>query len=123
MSGSRILVDTNIVLYFLKGNREIEQFFSDFDVFISFITELELHSLVSLSPDAEHIINEFLSLVSIVDINTQIKSHTIQVRKRSKLKLPDAIIAATAFALNIPVLTADKAFSKINDSRVILFEF
>jgi len=38
------------------------------------------------------------------------------------IKLPDAIIAATALYLDLPLLTADKEFSKIPDVKLILLE-
>jgi len=36
--------------------------------------------------------------------------------------MPDAIIAATARYLNIPLLTADKAFSQINEIDCFILE-
>jgi len=41
MNGSRIFVDTNILLYFLNSDIEVVDILSDKDVYISFITELE----------------------------------------------------------------------------------
>jgi predicted nucleic acid-binding protein len=37
----------------------------------------------------------------------------IDIRQKVKLKLPDAIIAASAIVLGLPVVTADKQFEKI----------
>lgn len=122
MNGSKVLVDTNIVLYFLKGNHEINQFFTDYHIVISFITELELLSVGTISPEDEYTIKEFLKYSLIIDINSDIKAQAIQIRKEVRLKLPDAIIAATALSMDLPLLTADKAFSKITDSRIILYE-
>ena len=48
MNGSRIFVDTNILLYFLNGDVEVIDMISDKDIFISFITELELLSFPKL---------------------------------------------------------------------------
>jgi predicted nucleic acid-binding protein len=58
----------------------------------------------------------------IIDINSGIKHKAIEIRKEARLKLPDAIIAATAMSMDLPLLTADKAFSKIADPRIILYE-
>jgi predicted nucleic acid-binding protein len=44
MNGSKIFVDTNILLYFLKGDEEVIDMISDNEIVISFITELELLS-------------------------------------------------------------------------------
>jgi len=122
MSGNKLIVDTNIVLYFLKGNPDIIRFFADYFIGISFITELELLSLSTISPDDEQTIQAFLNHTRIIDINSDIKAKTIQVRRVSKLKLPDAIIAATAISMDVPLLTADQAFSRVDDPRIILYE-
>lgn len=122
MNGNKLLVDTNIVLYFLKGNHEIEQFFAVSNIVVSFITELELQSLGTLSPENEHVIQNFLNYTLIIDINPDIKSNAVKIRREAKIKLPDAIIAATAVSMDLPLLTADKAFSKIGDPRIILYE-
>ncbi|WP_416377625.1 PIN domain-containing protein [Algoriphagus persicinus] len=38
------------------------------------------------------------------------------------MKLPDAIIAATAFYLNIPLMTSDKRLSTLKELNILLFE-
>ena len=48
MSGREILIDTNIALYFLKGDPEVIEILKDKSVFISFITEIELLSFPKL---------------------------------------------------------------------------
>ena len=122
MSGNKLIVDTNIVLYFLKGNPGIIRFIADYFIGISFITELELLSLSTISPDDEQTIQSFLNHTRIIDINSDIKAKTIGVRRQSKLKLPDAIIAATAISIDVPLLTADQAFSRVDDPRILLYE-
>lgn len=122
MSGNKLLVDTNIVLYFLKGNPDITRFFKDYHIVVSFITELELLSLSSISPDDEQTIRTFLGQIQIIDLHSDIKVKTINIRKQSKLKLPDAIIAATANSFDLPLLTADMAFSRIDDPRILLYK-
>jgi len=73
-------------------------------------------------PDDNQTIKDFLNYSLIIDIHSDIKSQTVLIRKETKLKLPDSIIAATAISLDIPLLTADRAFSKISDPRIILYE-
>jgi hypothetical protein len=63
-------------------------------------------------------IKKFLGQCKIVDINRSIKDTAIDIRRVDKVKLPDAIIAATANYLNIPLLTADKGFNAID--RIVL---
>lgn len=49
MNGSEILVDTNIALYFLKGDPEVIEILKDKSVYVSFITEIELLSFPKLN--------------------------------------------------------------------------
>jgi predicted nucleic acid-binding protein len=44
------------------------------------------------------------------------------LKKKYSIKLPDAIIAATAIWYKIPLITADKGFEKIEELELILLE-
>jgi len=54
--------------------------------------------------------------------NNSIKSEYKSLRKSYKLKLADSIIAATALALDIPLMTADKQFKVIKALQLIQYE-
>lgn len=95
---------------------------SDKDLVILFISELELLSFPKISPDSEDTIRGILKYCSIIDINSEIKDLTIELRRKSKLKIPDAIVAATAFYSKLPLLTADKQFRTINGLDLIMYE-
>jgi len=109
MSGNRICVDTNILLYFLKGDQEVIEMISDKELVISFITELELLSFPKISQEAEDTIKGLLKNCLIINIRSEIKELTIEFRRKSKLKLPDSIVAATAKYSKLPFLTASSA--------------
>jgi len=72
MSGNEIFLDTNILIYLLKGNKEITQLLQGREFVISFITELELLSFPAEEAEKEKIL-ELLSECFIVDINREIK--------------------------------------------------
>ena len=42
MSGNKVLIDINIALYLLKGEQELDAALQSSEIFISFVTELEL---------------------------------------------------------------------------------
>lgn len=42
MSGNKFLIDTNIALYLLSGNKTIANILDGADLYLSFISELEL---------------------------------------------------------------------------------
>jgi len=54
--------------------------------------------------------------------NAKIKEQTIRLKRKYNIKLPDAIIASTSLVYGIPLVTADKGFSKIEELDLILIE-
>lgn len=122
MNGNRLFVDTNILLYYLKGHEEVVELISDKDLTLSFITELEILSFPKLTTEAENQINGLLDNCTIVELKQEIKHLTIELRKKYKLKLPDAIIAASAYFYKLPLITADKDFQKLEEMNIILWE-
>jgi predicted nucleic acid-binding protein len=122
MSGNKIFVDTNILIYFLQGELEVIEMIGDKDVAISFITELELLSFPELSKESEQVIGNLLKDCTIIELNRKIKDLTIEFRKKTKLKIPDSIVAASAYYMNLPLLTADKQMRTIDEVDVIIYE-
>ena len=49
MNGNSLLVDTNIILYLLGGDKTIIPILENKNLFISFISELELLSYINLT--------------------------------------------------------------------------
>jgi predicted nucleic acid-binding protein len=52
----------------------------------------------------------------------QIKKIAIDLKQKYKLKLPDAIIAATAIHLELPFISSDADFKPIKELDLILLE-
>jgi predicted nucleic acid-binding protein len=122
MTGNKLLLDTNAVLYVLAGDETLAAFLNGKDLYLSVISELELLSYKKLTQKEQKAINSFLAELKIENISEEIKKNTIQIRKSTNLKLPDCIIAATSIALNIPLVTSDKQLSNIKGFDIILYE-
>jgi len=122
MNGHRFLADTNMLIMLVEGNDRVAELFDGCQIFTSFVSELELLSesglLTKHIKKLEHLLND----CTVIDINLAIKSKTIAIRRKHKIKLPDAIIAATAIILDLPLITADKGFKKVDGLTLILFE-
>lgn len=113
----KFLLDTNAVVALLGGNASLAQAL-DTAVWagISVIRELEFLSFSGLLPQDELLFQQFKSRVEIVDLhasNSQLVARVIAVRRTNKIKLPDAIIAASAIENGATLLTQDAGFSKI----------
>ncbi|MGD1702809.1 PIN domain-containing protein [Dapis sp. BLCC M229] len=84
---------------------------------MSIITEIELLSYPSLTPVEEVQIRNFLAQITIVGIESQIKDLAIALRKSYRLKLPDAIVAATAQLLNAKLFTNDARLINLSEIK------
>ena len=88
---------------------------------MSVITEMELLSYPSMRKGEEIIVRDFLDKITVVGLDNNIKELAIALRKNYKLKLPDAIVAATAKSLNANLLTNDlklRNLTEINSESV-----
>ena len=94
----------------------------DKNVAISFITELELLSFPELTKESEQIIIDLLKNCTIIELNRKIKDLTIEIRKKTRLRIPDSIVAASAYYMNLPLLNADKQMRSIDEVDVIIYE-
>jgi Predicted nucleic acid-binding protein, contains PIN domain len=100
---ARFVLDTNAVLYLLGGC--LAQPLPAGDYFISVISELELLAYPNITEEEEKRIKAFLEDITVIEFPAPVKEQAIELRKRLGLKLPDAIIAATALSLNATLLT------------------
>ena len=122
MSGNRLFVDTNIVLYLLSGDETLAELLHEKELYISFITQLELLGYQDINEKDKKVMEEFLSHCIIIDINNRIKTEVIRLRKSYKIKLPDCIIIASSLFLNMPMITADSDFKKVKELNLLYFE-
>lgn len=120
MSGREYLADTNILIYLFDGNTSIAELLEGQLIFVSFISEMELLSKQGLTNAQSVIIKKALKDFYHFEFNDEIKESAIEFRKKYNLKLPDAIVAATSKYLNIPLITSDKSFKKIDEISIIL---
>ena len=114
MNGSPFLVlDTNVVLYHL-GNR-LQNPLEKKRYAISIITEIELLSYSKIQADEIKSIQDFIAQTTVIELRDSIKKETVALRKKYRLKVPDAIIAATALRVKSPLLTNDKKLLSISE--------
>lgn len=120
MSGDNIVVDTSLIINLFNGVEEVQPLITGRNLFVSVISEIEVLSFPRLTPAAKQLLKAFLSECYIVDIEPNIKELTIDIRSKSKIKLPDAVIAATAIYFDLPLFTMDKGFNKISDLNTVI---
>lgn len=115
------IADTNFLIYVHEGNELIIPFLQ-YNFGISFISEIELLGHSEISKSEEIKLRALLNDCYNFEWNQLIKEKAIELRKSYKIKLPDVIIASTAIVSDIPLVTADKEFSKIKELDLILID-
>ena len=116
------LLDTNSVIYFFDGEEKISAFIKSnkSPLYISFITQIEILCFETQDEALMNNIVKFTESIDIITTNEDIITAAIEYRKKLKLKIPDAIIAATAKVNELTLITADKAMlTKINNIKMI----
>ena len=90
-------------------------------LYISFISQLELLGYTDITFQERNEIRTFLDDCIIIDINTQIKEEVIKIRQSARIKLPYSIILATSQYLNVPVISSDSDFGRVEEANVIYY--
>ena len=86
----------------------------------SVISEMELLSFANITEQEEQSIRSFLEKCQLLSLTNEVKNKTILLRRKYNIKLPDAIIAATAIENGLELITADIGFRKISELKLKL---
>ncbi len=124
MSGTdrKLLVDTNILIYLDGGSENAAKALVDRNLFLSFISEIQLLGTPALSKNKIRDLEKMMDSFEVIEFSNNLKRKTIELKQKLKIKVPDAIIAATAIEYNLPLLTSDKSFLGIPELYCVLFE-
>ena len=123
--GRKILIDTNIAIGYI-GNRlstktmdELDNIFNTV-IHISVINKIELLGYPNLDKNEEEKFNLLINHYILHPIDNKNIEKTISIRKGYRIKLPDAIIAATCLVNGLEILTLNiKDFENIDGLKVM----
>jgi len=120
MNGSRAVLDSNVIIFLSKGQLNVDKLFDRYDhFFISLVTYMEVYGFSFGNEYEKALVDELFAQLEIVGIHMEIAEQTIEYRKNGvkKIRLPDAIILATACHLNADLVTDDwDDFSGIDET-------
>lgn len=117
----QVHLDTNIIIRALGGDRELSTLIQGKQPIVSMVVEMELRCYPLADEEEVEVIDMFLANVRIQMIDQLVKEEAIKIRKTHRLKLLDAMVAATARLDRCSLLTSDTAFKKLADEQSILF--
>jgi predicted nucleic acid-binding protein len=120
--GERCLIDSNVIIDFCNGklSEKGRKFLERLAPEISIVTNIELFATKNISVAEQELLARFVSIALVHPVTVDLIEATIEIRKEYRLKLPDAIIAATALVFDLVLLSRNTSdFSKVNGLQVV----
>lgn len=121
------LLDTNILIYFLNGNKKVLNFLNDLcqeQFSISIITRLEVLLGQCKEKKSDIELKKILDECNNVPLDKKIVDEAVNLYLTSskKLKFKDLSIAATAKIAKKILITADRDFEKLEGVSVKIYK-
>lgn len=104
------LVDTNILIYHfedsvpVESKEQLNQIFQE-NFNISVITKMEFLGFRRHTDESYRRATQFLSFSNVLGLDDQVVEKVVELRRNSAVKLPDAVIAATAIIGKLILVT------------------
>lgn len=113
MSGIKYLLDTNFILGIFKSSPAVVSAVSERRILAaecaySAVTRMELLGFPGITSTEDSLIRQKLERFTHLSLTSPIEDIAIKLRQTRRVKLPDAIIAATAIYANVELLTLDR---------------
>ena len=126
----RYLIDSNILIYFITASASDEVLITIKKIllssfFTSIITKIEVLGWNKHTEESYKMTDNLLKYGTIIPVDEAVATHAIHLRRKTNIKLPDAVIAATAISLSATLVTRNcKDFNSITEIEIINpFEF
>lgn len=120
----RFLIDTNVIIDYTsdrfddKGSVFVENIFNtDFNT--SIIVKIEVLGYNDVTTRMQ-LLEEFLATATIIPLDIAVTQKAIEIRRIKKIKLGDAILAATALVYNLTIITRNTSDFKNIDGLIYI---
>jgi len=126
--GSKILIDTNIAIGYVGNNLDINLMNKLDTIFngtyhLSVINKIELLGYPDLNKEEETIFNLLINNSILQPVDSRVINKTIEIKQKNRIKLPDALIAATCLVYQLEILTLNiNDFKNIKDLSLFNIE-
>jgi predicted nucleic acid-binding protein len=120
--GTGYLIDSNSIIDFFNYSLPENgiNLLLSIEPRISIITQIEVFSKKGLEASEIEAIQKFINSATVYLVNETIALKTIDIRLNNKIKVPDAIIAATAICYDLILITRNTSdFKTIKGLEII----
>ena len=119
--GQKFLIDTNVVIdvFDVATPANVKQKILQMSPVISAVTYMEALGWLHASSTQLRILQKFMDVATILPINQPVMDTTVRIRQQKKMRLGDAIIAATAIVHHRVLVTRNSSdFNSIGSLTV-----
>lgn len=118
MNGIDYLLDTNFILGLLKSSPDTLALINERHIGVhqcaySAITRMELLGFTGITRAEESLIQDKLARLTYIPITPAVEDVAIRLRRTRRVKLPDAIVAASALDVGAELLTFDRQLQSV----------
>ena len=124
--GRSFLIDSNVLIDLFKGRfpkaaeSSLVNILNEGAYYVSAITKMELLGFNTSDDTQMKFLGEVIGNGTLLPIDDPVIDTTIRIRKAKKIKLPDAIIAATALVHNLTLVSRNqKDFTRIDQLQLL----
>ncbi len=114
-------LDSNIVILAATGRHDrLLDLFREGNAVVSAVSRIEVLGFPKLTAEDESDLEELFSLVKVVPVSDEVVVRATQLRRRRRMSLGDAIIAASALVHGQPLATANvDDFTWIDELEIV----
>ena len=103
-----MLLDSTILILAATGRHDrLLDLFHDGSATVSAVSRIEVLGFPNLTPEDETELEELFDLVTVLPVSDDVVARATRLRRRRKISLGDALIAATALVQGVPLATAN----------------
>ncbi len=113
-----VIVDTSVIINHLNGKYNLEELQVS-AICYSIISYIEIFAYPHMTKLLETKIERMLQAMIQIDLDIEVAKIAISLRKKYRFKVPDAIIAATAEYLGLPLLSFDLHFERFPGAVIL----
>ncbi len=119
-----IVLDTNILIYYAAGDKAVADLINlhrNEIFYIPTIVVVEFLSYPLITPEAIGAFHQFLSQTVLLHLDLDIAERAAEIRRKYKLALADAVVAASAIATDSALVTRNiRDFKKVRELHMIM---